>query len=621
MVSLDKFLSQSRSARDDSTNSFARASRLCFGGRGDLSPSKKCNRMNWFLLLLFILALSILILQTIMHRKDIVDAWILDGILPYFIFFVLVYSINAIFMEDLKHVTILTSIFLLALNLVPNLKYDFILGFYDPLWHYSFINGITSSGFVPTTGVYAVQYGTTFGLQSLVSSLSQVEGLNTADAMKVFLVLAPLLVPLTLYFVLRKVEASNDLARLIIVSSAIIWPTTYIYSGTISVFYLYAFFVFLLILLSIGQSDIGLSILAILTGAAVVISHDFTSFFLSLSVIILLVLQLSQKRSSSKRLTGFSNFPLIVGLIFVFLAFAHLTLASGSNFATLTSLLKDLVASVISPPHVLPATTFYSGFYSLTMLGKFKVLFVKLSRDVVMVSLAAVGGLIIVTTPRNNIKLEKMYAVAAVPLAIAALMFLMSFLIHSSVEDRGLIYMAAVSPLFVGTSLYHFLCYRHKGQLMKKVAVALVFSLILVSIAETYVWQPLIPVVSTESGNFYAVDWREFNTIYSRSAILFLSTYDFALRIETDVVTQSQILGLTDTHTQSLLTKETPPNSAYILMLSQVGTDAHALTFGSAQDALSNENLLQNALENCSTIYCNGESYIFLNITSVSPLP
>ena len=579
------------------------------------SLSIKPYRLNFLLICLFFSALALLITQTIAHLGSIIDGWVLDGILFYFVLYVLVYSVNAIFLPDLKQVAIVTSVFLSAINLIPNLKYDFILGFEDPLWHYSFINAITDSGHVPNFGVYKDQYGATFGLQSLVSSLSQVTGLNTIAAMKIFLTVAPAIIPLISYFLLKRIKVQEDLARLVIVSSAIITPAMYIYTGTNSAFFLFVFFVFLFLLYSVEKRDAKVLIIALIIGIAVVFSHDFTSFFLIISMLTILILKVIGNYLDLSRLKSFSNVSTFLVVFFLVFALGHLTLGSTTNFVTIMSNVGNLLKSIIIP-RGLPSIGFYSGFYELAIVGKIQVLAVRLGQGLTVIGLILIAPLAIAKTPTGNKNLQTVYIVATIPLTVGLLVFLMPFLIRETIDFRGLNYAAGVAPLFAGTSLYYILFSRRARKLRKTFATFLVFFLILLEIAQTYVWQPIIPSQMTEVGKLYVVDWRQVNTIYSRSMILFVSTFDSSLGIETDVSTRSQILGLTDSRTQSLLTK-VQNGSNHLYLLSRVGLGQE---IASLRYAVFDEQLLRTAIQSSSIIYDNGGCYIALNATMPGPI-
>jgi hypothetical protein len=244
-----------------------------------------------------------------------------------------------------------------------------------------------------------------------------------------------------------------------------------------------------------------------------------------------------------------------------------------------------------------------------------QVVTVKLAQGLVVLGLMLIAPLAISRTLSDNKKLRRIYAVAAVPLAVGVLVFLLPFLIRTTIDYRGLVYAEGVAPLFAGTSLFYIFFSKHTNNLRKVIATTLVFFLILLEITQTYVWQPIIPTQMTEVGKLYVVDWRQVNTIYSRSMISFVSTFDLSLGIETDVSTRSQILGLTDSRTQSLLTT-VQNGSTHLYLLSRVGFGQE---IASIRYAVFDEELLRTATQSSSIVYDNGGCYIALNATMPGP--
>ena len=164
----------------------------------------------------FFIALFLLILQISANTTDTNDGWILEGLVPSFLLLTLVYSIIVGFSSDLKLIAIISAIYLVAINMIPNLKYAFIYGYHDPLNHYGSIKETIALGNVSELGIYEEQYAATPGMHILVSELSIITGSSALTAMKLFLILRPLILPLAVYFVVKKLDVSNGLAKAII---------------------------------------------------------------------------------------------------------------------------------------------------------------------------------------------------------------------------------------------------------------------------------------------------------------------------------------------------------------------------------------------------------------------
>jgi len=559
------------------------------------------------LLVFFFFAILVLLIgQVIANTKDINDTWILEGIFPLFLLFTLIYAIIVGFSSNTKFIAIFTSIYLVTVVLIPNLKYSFIYGYHDPLAHYGFIRDTISLGHVPDTGYYASQYGSTPGSHILVSTLSIVTGLDVVTSMKVFLVMSSFILPLVVYFVLKKLYIQAQLSKLIIIAVAITFPAQYIFTGTGAIYSVFVVFIYFWLLFASGKSNERSNFaIATLLGVTVIISHDVTSFFVLICLVLALVFHFFTKRG--KFSITYSRTTEFFSVMIILVIFAHFIFASSFNFSALLSLIRNSIDSLFTSASPV-AFGYYQSFFELSLLQKLDVLAVRFAKNAILIFLSILAPLAIWRLKLSDDNLKKFYGNLAIPTFIALSLFILPLFVRPLVS-RGLIYLSAFSPFLAGITIFWFICSR-RYRFQNIILAVVVFSLISISIIQIYPCQPLIPQVSTEYGNYYIADWRQLSTAYTRSMIYFVATYNSRLNVWADGITRGEIYGLTSPTFQSLLTWHS--SSSPLLLLSHAG-DAHIIA--SAREAIANEQYLQNASQKNSVIYNNGKSLILFNAT------
>lgn len=557
----------------------------------------------------FFAVLFVTLGQSVLNMKDTNDTWILEGILPFFLLLTFLFVLIAVYSSDVGLVTILTSVYIVAINLIPQLKYFFVYGTFDPLVHYQFIQDMVRLGFVPSTDFYSVQYASSAGSHILVSELSILPGFDVLIAYKLFLAISPCIIPLAIYVAYKRLNMSTDLAKIILVSSVISSPVLYVFTGRAAIFPLYFLFICLALLTVCIKSHSRASwVIVTLIGIRIIISHDVTTFFLLAVLFSLLILQLFNK--PFKPSFGSKRSFTFLGMTFLALGFAHFIFTSNSNLVTLISLFRNLVESLLMerPPG---AITYYAGFYQLSFLDRFSVLVVRLGRDIISLSLSILAPLALYRM-KLNINVRKFYYALFIPATIALIIFITSQFTRSNFVDRGLGYFAAFSPFLVGITIYWLT--RSKHQRLRNIILSvLMFSLILVSFLEFYPCQPLVPKVSSNSVSYYVMDLREANTIYQRYMLYFLNAYDNQSSVTTDVVTRFLMYALSNPTINAMVVGGNPldPRTTAQLILVSLDINAHPIVSGT--EAIQYFQDVANATMNRSIIYTNGKSCILLN--------
>lgn len=563
------------------------------------------------LLLCFFLVLAYLIGEAIVNVKDINDTWILEGLVPPFVVLTLLYIMIVSFSADLKQISIFSSIFMSTLNLIPQLKYVFIYGYFDPLPHYQFIHELTRSGFIPNSGYYANQYGTTAGSHIFVSELSIITGLDTVAAYKFFLAASPFMIPLTVYLILRKISAPTGLSKIIIITTAITSPILYRFTGTVAIYSLYVLFIYLLILLACERfTTRSTFVIAALVGIRIVVSHTVTSFFLITCLLSILILRFGKKAGEPSQVSS-STF-IFSSMTFIVMILAYMSFVSNNNFSTILYLVRDSINSLLvgTPPG---SVGYYTSFYELAPLEKVCVLAVRIGKDAVSFFLSILAPLAMFRLKPKENRLRTFYYTLAFPASIAVSTFLLTQLIRPRIMSRGIIYFTAFSPFLMGITLFWFVHSGRHRRFKNAILPTALFCLASISLIQVYPCQPLVPMVSTGYGNYYVMDLRAVNSIYQRSMIQFINMYDLRLNIATDSITSFQIYALAQPSVQTLLTQRTSESEGYIeLQLILISSNESARTIPSGKDAILYMQSVQSTIMKNGVIYTNGKSHVVL---------
>jgi hypothetical protein len=563
---------------------------------------------------LFLLSFVLLLGRTAFSFVDINDDWLLGGILPYFLLFVVLYSVVACSVTDLKLVAFITALFMVAVNCVPNLKYTFIYGYYDSLPHYGFVQGIMNVGHIPATAFYSIQYGAAPGLHIFLSSLAIVSGGSAVYAFKLFLTLYPSTFPLLLYFVTKRIKAPTLLSKATLISVAVISPVIYPYTGTSAVFFLYVPFLYIGILLIAARNSLpnvrAFLILDTLLALSIVISHDVTTFLLLGFFLSALIVSTVRKVVAGRSL---DLFPYTVALGFVIIALSHLLFSSDANFDTFLNLIFNSIQSLFQGSTPL-AVSYYQGFYILSLKDQLLVYVAKWGMYTVAVALT-VSALVFVRFRMKQNETRKFYNLLVFPLLFPLFVLLLSLFVRAF-NDRFFYYFLAFVPFFAGLTFYKTV-YSRSHRLNNVFLSLAVLSLILITSFQRYPPQPLFPLITSEYGRYAVVDWRQVNTIYDRSLIAFASGHITNRSIATDNPMRWQIYGLTDIQFQRLLTWDNPVLDESVnapLVFVSPGTTAHIIASG--KDAIRYHEYIDVAVEIDDLLYTNGQSYILQNFTS-----
>lgn len=557
-----------------------------------------------FTSMLFLGSFIALIVGTLLNRTDITDSWILAGILPYFFIFTLTYSLAVGYAKRLSPVAVFTAIFSVMIASIPNLKYSFIYGYHDPLYHYAFIRETVASGHVSTVGVYATQYGAAPGMHIVVSILSILTGFDVAVAMKVFLSICPAIIPVCVYFIVRRLSISTELGKTIIASAIVATPEIYAYFGTSAIYAMYFLFIYLLLILIVSKRNSPSEfVLITILGFAIVISHDITTFHLLAFVIFsLLIIAFGSNSKMAQSLRKLSVFF----LLFIVMVFAHyLFTVSIGNFSQILDLIAAFFSRLLEGEN--PAVINYAGFFQLGLFDRATLLFLRYGQ-LGLLFILTVLSLIAYYKSKKTLSSDakNFYSILRLPLVIfgtilAALLFIRPATYRT-------FYVFSLLPFLIGSSIFFFA----RSKRFTKIIFTIVLSiLILLTMSNIYPYQPLAPTIS-KSSQYYALDMRQVNSIYAQSVISFTALNDLNIRFWTDNICQNQINAWTNSSFQNLLSYSREKSPMAIIFLT-----GSARSVPSGYDAEQNDQKVFASLHEDTVLFTNGKSFLVLNASIV----
>lgn len=502
-----------------------------------------------YLLLAYSAVTAMLLSVVLLNQRDCQDSWILQDILVPTIVYVFTFAIVAVKTDDNRILTLLCASFVIVLNLIPNLKYQWFYGANDSVAHYGYIKSLLSLGFVPQVGFYAPTYSAFPGMQISVSSISLVLGIDPNLSIKLLTSIIFGIFPLMTYFVTNPFFAKDAQKYIILVSSAL--PVmSYLLTGTTFalVFFCLFFYMLFRILLS-GEQKKEYFLVLVLLGLGIFISHAVTSLFtlILLSAMVLLVRVTRFRKGNS-----FSSFERKSTWILVFFSIWFVAwLMFNSNFVL--DLFVNTLRNLFIGEHAVAVIP--TRFYQISLFEELRVLAVYYTEDVI-IALAIFGGLLVLLKrfrSKNDDLFKNLYLPVTCLLSSILLVVVFQFLTNfGDIEYRRFIsYAVILSPFFSGLTFWHIdqkLRMSKLSRLRVPIAASILFICISLSLIQIFAYQPLIPTANVLSkelpANEYILDLRSVNTVYQRNMILFADSYSANdANVTSDFVTRWQIQG------------------------------------------------------------------------------
>jgi len=474
------------------------------------------------------------------------DTWILQDVFLPTLLYVSSFIIMAVKVRDSRTLACLGSSFPVALNAIPNLKYQLFYGTFDSAGHYGFINSLLTLGNVPQKGFYAPWYGDNPLMHILVASLSLLLGISANDAIKLFTSVIYGVLPLMTYFA-TKGTFRNDVQKWIVVAASLpVVSPSYVLSGAVFGGTLYFVFLCVLLRMLVARRNVRrFSLFLLIIGYAIMLSHPATMAFLLLSlgaimcVFVLNNLRTHEPLSDASRILG----------AFTVLAVSWMALEM-FKARFMFEVLVETAKRILFVPSATAAIP--QRFFEIPVLAQLEVLAVFHIKDVLF-GLVSLLGLVILL--KRRFCKESNYARVYLPLVAieTAMAFALILELLSGSGgfgelqyQRAIGYAAILQPFFFGFAIFQ-LHERLKKLGFRQVLIGfLLLLLVSASLIQVFSYQPLIPRANLLSKDLpedeYIAETRMVNSLCQVSLISFADRYSNShSRVTSDTVTRWQI--------------------------------------------------------------------------------
>jgi len=555
--------------------------------------------------LLLVIALVVLIGNTLVISRDHQDSWVLEGLEIPFVLFVVTYMVAFFSERKPSRMVMLAIIGRTVFLLIPNLKYVWFQGpFIDQHQQYALANHVYNEGHISAEPAFALAYTSTPLMHLFFSIFSIILNVPVVDSMKYLPVLLSSLYPLLTYIIVEKMGFSQGRAILkyaLFISSVPFTLEQYVVTGSLFGILL-AFLILSNLILMFQKSDRGYWFVCIIFVFALASAHSVTSVILILLLLSIMVLQ----RVSYFRPKSFLRAS--IALTFASIGAAWLTFFANYNLQGIVRQIFVAVPSGATPPSEYIHATFFDHI-RVNILSAIKSFSVSYGADAFLL-LLTLGGLIILLRRRKQLNSAANFVFFFGWLALVIMVFgvLIKLGATRTMHFERLFYPVFSSVLFVYLG--------RNARARTWIRPVILLSITLLAPIELYRCQPLVA-----SANILYKDLPPdvpmgyiglVNSIYQRQMINFAESY-VSGRIAADSVTRNQIVGLTRINfSVANLIRYYPlnrnqPERRYDYFL--IHLPGKSGPFGEMPQ-ISTRSLILEAIHNSSVVYTNGESYV-----------
>jgi len=589
----------------------------------------------------YLVVIALFLWVVIGKQRNYNDPWILDGILIPTLTFVFIFFMVQSFVKGNRKIAVVTSLFLVALYLIPGLKYQLFYNPYDSTFHFRFASELLLFGNVASVRVAGTPGATEYyigdpGMHILISSLSTVSGIPINDIFRFVIPATFGLIPLIVFFLTRNV-LSETVQKYAIVASAFPVAQGYIVTGTnlSMVVYFLLFAVFLRVLLSDKNRRQYVAIFIIL-GFTLIVSHPVTPVFAAL---LLVGMPIGLRILRMLRPLRFPKFKasqpaLLVPLYLAMLIFWWATMATANLvfFAKYIESVFSLTAFMVKPP--VP-----TRFFEVPLWAQLRIFFVFNIHYAIMGVLSLLGLLYFLRSLRKkelDDKTKRFYTYFLVFIGIIAmyLLFMTGYGYAPLAYQRFMAYALPFCIFLVGLFLFRLNVFLSK--IFPRIEVRnLVFALLLsmlfsFSLLQFFPSQPLVPRASVLGKDFsendYLVDVQLINTVYQKLMISFVEKHSSEAKMVSDIATGWQIYGFSNGSLYKRemrydplepVSKQNPISDWNLFLL-------HTRKAGPFQEQV--EYRTESKINDLRTdggnlVYDNGESFIISRVNELTPIP
>jgi len=560
-----------------------------------------------------IVEIAILLTNVIAINRDYQDIWILEGLEIPFVILMITYVIYAFVEKNIGWTVFFALIFRSVLGVLPNLKYVWFQGVWiDQARHFKLFQDIYNTGYVPG----GRQYSGTPLMHLLFAVYQEATGASALFTFKYVPLICWLIYPLAVYVTTKQAMPKNSSIQkfAVLISSIPVKATTsYVVVG--AVFGTLIAFLFLTQFIKVFRinahplaSNRSHWLIALIYSFALVITHSYSSLILAIGILIIyLMLNLRMRRFKLPRFHAVSS-NLVMFLCV--LSISWLVFNSARLFTAMTQIIDVFLRAFFGiAPTDLPTTGIRPAYFKLDFMDAIRVLLVYNGGDIIVALLTLIGLVIVIKKFRRSKPLIFLSLYYVSVWLFYAVQLLLPAARAGLVEyNRIFEHTIVLAPIFIGILLYHL---QKKSRFLP---LLIIIALAGLATIQLYRYQPLIPNSVYGEPRIYI---GNVNTAYQRYMIKHAEKYIAGGRISADVVTSSQIFGLTNydfSQSDSLLFYLVPDDfnftmvqmeSDYLLMHSPGKSGTLSInTPGSLKS------LMLEITRGSSILYTNGESYI-----------
>lgn len=614
---------------------------------GEFLKSKKYGFTSSAATLVFIFYLILIVsflLIVMVNQRNYNDPWILDGILVPTLVFVFIFFIIQTFVKSNQKIALVTSLFLVALNLIAGFKYSLFYNPYDSTFHFRFASQLSILGRtadVPTAGAPSNvgYYSGDPGMHILWASLSVVSGISMNDIFRFVIPATYGLIPLIVFFLTKNI-LSRNVQKYVLVASTFFLANGYIITGTsLSMISYFLFFAVFLRLSFPNENKKEFAAIFVLLGFTLITSHPVTPIF---AAFLLMGLLLGLKILHSLWPLRFPNLPaspyVALSLLFVVMLFAW-----WANLATVDlNFFAKYIKLALSPAFFMTKPAIPTRFFHVPLWAQLTVFFVLNIDYAIVGGLGLLGLIVFLRRPREkrrdaNNQAFYVYLLVFIGIIAMYLLFIVGFGLAALAYQRFVLYALPFLIVFMGLPLLRLNALLSRVLSRVKVGnlmfASLLFILFSLSLIQFFNCQPLIPNASVLGkglpGNDSLADIQLTNTDYQKQMISFVASHSSQSILASDFATQWQIYGFSNGSLYSRTLGYSPLNQPLkwdLLLL-------HTTKAGPFEEPV--ENRTETEIENIrigaasaralnltgNLIYDNGESFVISHVDALTRTP
>ncbi len=557
--------------------------------------------------LFLLIAIVLLIGNTVAISRDYQDSWILEGLEIPFTLFVITYAIAFFCETKTLWMVVLAAIGRTVFLLIPNVKYAWFQGtFIDQNVQYALASHVFNQGHIATQFAIGQPYITAPLEHLSFSTFSTILNIPVVDSMKYLPVLWSLMYPLLTYVIVKRIEFPQGLGILkyaLFFSSVPFSGEQYVVTGGLFGILL-AFLVLSTLVQIFEKSDRRYWLVCTIFVFALAAAHSVTSVILAISLLAIMLLQ--RILHFGKRSYWRASIPLGVALIIV----VWLMFPASTTLQGIVNVIFVSVPGGVTPQSEYISSTFFEHVRA-NILSATRSFAVYYGADAFFLLLTLAGLLLLLKWRKKlNNALNFLSIFGWLTLFLMVVGYLMKL-----GAPRVLQFARLLFPVFAGVVVLRI----GKKAWVRKLILPVIFStIILLATIELYGCQPLVPpanVLYKDLPPDVPMGYAGIvNSIYQRQMISFAENHVQG-RIAAVGPTSSQIVGLTNINfSAASLVSYYPidrslPEQQYDCFLINLPGKSGA---PAVEPPLRTTSVILEYIHNSSIVYTNGESYILL---------